>query len=105
MPELTINDDAAAGGENRAVPSERRGLLRSIAHRLAGDEPELPVEGRLPRFDGATGWLNSDPLTPEGLRGRVVLVQFWTYTCINWLRTLPYVRAWAERYEERGLVV
>ena len=58
-----------------------------------------------PGFDGATGWLNSEPLTAEGLRGRVVLVQFWTYTCINWIRTLPYVRAWAERYRGDGLVV
>jgi thiol-disulfide isomerase/thioredoxin len=65
----------------------------------------LPVEGHLPSLDGATGWLNSDPLTPDGLRGKVVLVDFWTYTCINWLRTLAYVRAWAEKYEEQGLVV
>jgi thiol-disulfide isomerase/thioredoxin len=59
----------------------------------------------LPGFDGATGWLNSPPLTPEGLRGKVVLVDFWTYTCINWLRTLGYVRAWAERYADQGFVV
>jgi thiol-disulfide isomerase/thioredoxin len=59
----------------------------------------------LPGFDGATGWLNSEPLTPDGLRGKVVLVDFWTYTCINWLRTLGYVRAWWEKYAERGLVV
>jgi hypothetical protein len=65
----------------------------------------LPVEGRVPGFDGATGWLNSPPLTLEDLRGKVVLADFWTYTCINWLRTLAYVRAWAERYEDRGLVV
>jgi thiol-disulfide isomerase/thioredoxin len=65
----------------------------------------LPVEGRVPGFGGATGWLNSPPLSPEGLRGKVVLVNFWTYTCINWLRTLGYVRAWAERYEQHGLVV
>ena len=65
----------------------------------------LPVEGRLPSFDGATGWLNSPPLTPADLRGKVVLVNFWTYTCINWLRQLPYVRAWAERYKDHGLVV
>ena len=65
----------------------------------------LPVEGRLPSFDGATGWLNSPPLTPDELRGKVVLVDFWTYTCINWLRTLPYVRAWAEKYADQGLVV
>jgi thiol-disulfide isomerase/thioredoxin len=60
---------------------------------------------RLPEFDGATGWLNSEPLTAAGLRGKVVLVDFWTYTCINWLRTLGYVRAWHERYADKGLVV
>jgi thiol-disulfide isomerase/thioredoxin len=63
------------------------------------------VAEHLPGFDGATGWLNSEPLTPEGLRGKVVLVDFWTYTCINWLRTLAWVRAWAERYADQGLVV
>ena len=66
---------------------------------------ELPVEGRLASFDGATGWLNSEPLTPAALLGKVVLVDFWTYTCVNWLRQLPYVRAWAEAYAEHGLVV
>src|SRR3954464_1415098 len=65
----------------------------------------LPVEGELPSLAGATEWLNSEPLTPAGLRGKVVAVDFWTYTCINWLRTLPYIRAWAERYREQGLVV
>lgn len=65
----------------------------------------LPVEGHLPAFDGATGWLNSPPLTPADLKGKVVLADFWTYTCINWLRTLAYVRAWSERYDEHGLVV
>jgi thiol-disulfide isomerase/thioredoxin len=50
-------------------------------------------------------WLNSEPLTAAGLRDRVVLVDFWTYSCVNWLRTLPYVRAWHERYRDRGLVV
>jgi len=59
----------------------------------------------MPGFDGATGWLNSPPLTEEELRGKVVLVDFWTYTCINWLRTLSYVRAWAEKYRNHGLVV
>jgi thiol-disulfide isomerase/thioredoxin len=69
------------------------------------DPGDLPVEGRLPGFDGAAGWLNSEPLGEDELRGKVVLVDFWTYTCINWLRTLAYVRAWAERYLEHGLVV
>jgi thiol-disulfide isomerase/thioredoxin len=80
-------------------------MIRSIVHRLAGDQPALPVEGRLPSFEGATGWLNSDPLTPEGLRGRVVLVDFWTYTCVNWLRTLPYLRAWTAKYRDDLTVV
>jgi thiol-disulfide isomerase/thioredoxin len=66
---------------------------------------DLPIEGRLPSLGGATGWLNSQPLETADLQGKVVLVDFWTYTCINWLRTLSYIRAWAEKYEEHGLVV
>ena len=66
---------------------------------------KLPVEGKFPSLGGATGWLNSQPLTADSLRGKVVLVNFWTYSCINWLRSLPYVRAWAEKYKEKGLVV
>src|SRR5262245_15008257 len=67
----------------------------------------LTSEGHLPSFDGATRWLNSEPLTLASLSAHngVVLVQFWTYTCINWLRTLPYARAWYERYRAHGLVV
>jgi thiol-disulfide isomerase/thioredoxin len=66
---------------------------------------ELPIEGDMPALDGATGWLNSKPLASAELRGKVVLVDFWTFTCINWLRTQPYVRAWAEKYKDKGLVV
>ena len=66
---------------------------------------ELPVEGTLPSLAGATGWLNSPPLSVEGLRGKVVLVDFWTYSCINCLRALPYVREWEQRYRGQGLVV
>ena len=73
-------------------------------HRHVG-AAELPVEGHVPGFNGATGWLNSEPLTAEDLRGKVVLVDFWTYTCINWLRTLGYIRAWFEKYRDEGLVV
>jgi thiol-disulfide isomerase/thioredoxin len=65
----------------------------------------LPIGGELPSSDGVTGWLNSAPLTAGGLQGRVVLVNFWTYTCINWLRQLPYVRAWNARYASHGLVM
>ena len=70
-----------------------------------GSDVDLPVEGHLPPLDGATGWLNSEPLNPEGLHGRVVAANFCTYTCINWIRTLPYIRAWAERYADQGLVM
>jgi thiol-disulfide isomerase/thioredoxin len=65
----------------------------------------LPVEGELPSFGGATGWLNSPPLTPDGLRGKVVLIDFWTYTCVNWLRQLAYLRARAAKYAGQGLVL
>jgi thiol-disulfide isomerase/thioredoxin len=78
--------------------------VRLFGERRNAEAVPLPSEGDLPGFDGATGWLNSSPLSPAGLRGKVVLVDFWTYTCINWLRTLGYVRAWAEKYENHGLV-
>jgi thiol-disulfide isomerase/thioredoxin len=59
----------------------------------------------MPPLDGATGWVNSDPLGPDELRGHVVLVNFWTWTCINWLRQEPYVRAWSRAYRDDGLLV
>src|SRR5215468_5509487 len=80
-------------------------LHNSVMQERAHAAVQLPIEGDLPPLSGATGWLNSQPLTPADLRGKVVLVEFWTYTCINWLRTLPYVRAWAEKYKDQGLVV
>src|SRR5215212_1257969 len=89
----------------------RRFLVRAAATITAGRlgidcaAVRLPVEGKMPTFDGATGWLNSEPLTRDALRGKVVLVDFWTYSCINWIRTAPYLRAWADRYREQGLVV
>jgi thiol-disulfide isomerase/thioredoxin len=95
-----MTDDQQSGSGSLASR-----FVRSIAHRPAGDPPVLPIEGALAPFDGATGWLNSEPLTPAGLRGRVVLVDFWTYTCVNWLRTLPYLRAWAARYGEQDLAI
>jgi thiol-disulfide isomerase/thioredoxin len=64
-----------------------------------------PIHSALPALDRAPIWLNSPPLTAEELRGRVVLVDFWTYSCVNWLRTLPYLTAWHERYRDDGLVV
>jgi thiol-disulfide isomerase/thioredoxin len=88
---------------DRPMADRPPSLVRSFVHRLFGDPVALPVEGHLPSFAGATGWLNSEPLTPDGLRGRVVLIDFWTYTCVNWLRTLPYVRAWSAKYAPLGL--
>jgi cytochrome c biogenesis protein CcdA/thiol-disulfide isomerase/thioredoxin len=66
---------------------------------------DLPVEGIAPALDGTVDWLNSKPLTAADLRGKVVLIDFWTYSCINCIRTVPYVRAWAEKYKDQGLVV
>ncbi len=68
-------------------------------------DTRLPIEGGFPSLSGATGWLNSPPLAAAGLRGKVVVIDFWTYSCINWRRSAPYVRAWAEKYKDRGLVV
>jgi cytochrome c biogenesis protein CcdA/thiol-disulfide isomerase/thioredoxin len=73
------------------------------SHNVVGSP--LPVEGEIPALTGATGWLNSPPLTPAALRGKVVLVDFWTYSCINCLRALPYVQAWYDKYHDHGLVV
>ncbi len=72
---------------------------------LAPTTTPLSIEGKLPSLGGATGWLNSKPLTAADLRGKVVLVNFWTYTCINSDRALPYVRAWSEKYRDKGLAV
>jgi cytochrome c biogenesis protein CcdA/thiol-disulfide isomerase/thioredoxin len=72
---------------------------------VTGAPQDLPMEGPLPPLDGATTWLNSPPLTREALRGKVVLIDFWTYSCINCLRSLPYVKAWYEKYKDHGLVV
>jgi len=78
------------------------GILGAKAQTAAA--PRLPVEGSVPSLDGGLGWLNSQPLTASGLRGKVALIEFWTYTCINWRRQLPYVRAWADKYRDHGLV-
>jgi thiol-disulfide isomerase/thioredoxin len=77
-------------------------LLLAARHPAA---VQLPIEGEVPSLGGATAWLNSPPLAAADLRGKVVLIDFWTYTCINWLRTLPYVRAWAEKYRDHAVVV
>jgi cytochrome c biogenesis protein CcdA/thiol-disulfide isomerase/thioredoxin len=83
---------------------ENAGLSRTI-HTVAVQGSSLPVEGTMPELNGAVEWLNSPPLTRASLRGKVVLVDFWTYSCINCLRTLPYIEAWAQKYKDHGLVV
>jgi cytochrome c biogenesis protein CcdA/thiol-disulfide isomerase/thioredoxin len=90
-----IKPDAAAAGS-----------VNSMAMSMSGKSSgALPVEGDMPSLSGATAWLNSRPLSPEALRGKVVLVDFWTYSCINCLRALPFVKMWYEKYKDHGLVV
>jgi cytochrome c biogenesis protein CcdA/thiol-disulfide isomerase/thioredoxin len=76
-----------------------------VTMRVGKRSEELPSEGDIPSLSGATAWLNSPPLSPRDLRGKVVLVDFWTYSCINCLRALPYVTGWYEKYKDHGLVV
>jgi len=83
---------------------DRLGLGRKVQS-MAVAGSDLPVEGMMPPLDGAVQWLNSPPLTREALRGKVVVIDFWTYSCINCLRSLPYVEAWAKKYAAQGLVV
>lgn len=90
----TSSVDVAGNSMSLAVDDARQGFSSG-----------LPVEGQFPSLDGAVEWLNSPPLTSEHLLGKVVLVDFWTYSCINCIRTVPYVRAWAEKYKDQGLVV
>ncbi len=94
--------DALHPAAAAAAPSSAAMMMKAKA---AGGPEELTVEGTIPPLSGGTEWLNSPPLTAEGLRGKVVLVDFWTYSCINCLRAIPYVRAWAEKYAAQGLVV
>jgi cytochrome c biogenesis protein CcdA/thiol-disulfide isomerase/thioredoxin len=91
------NSNMAMSNKN----ADGHGMMMSSA-KPAG---ALPVEGEVPSFAGATLWLNSPPLTPEALRGKVVVVDFWTYSCINCLRALPYVKEWYSKYKDHGLVV
>src|SRR5215212_9979753 len=93
------------GSAATTIAAARLGVIGSAMQQLACAAFRLPDEGELPSLGGATGWINSPPLTGAGLRGKVVAVDFWTYSCINWLRSLPYVRAWAAKYRDAGLVV
>ncbi|MGX7001665.1 cytochrome c biogenesis protein DipZ [Caballeronia sp. KNU42] len=102
---------AKAGNSDAAAPAQTTAATDAAAPAMmrAAASPEaplsLPVEGELPSLSGAVQWLNSPPLTAQDLRGKVVLVDFWTYSCINCLRSLPYVKAWAQKYRDQGLVV
>jgi cytochrome c biogenesis protein CcdA/thiol-disulfide isomerase/thioredoxin len=99
LDKLRPNQKAAMTGPTMAGPAMMQ------AKPSAQSTEDLPVEDIMPSLDGAQQWLNSDPLTMEGLKGKVVLIDFWTYSCINCLRAIPYVRAWAEKYHDHGLVV
>jgi cytochrome c biogenesis protein CcdA/thiol-disulfide isomerase/thioredoxin len=96
-PAMMSGSDAMKGGPSMAM------MMKAKPAATAAEA--LPVEGQAPSLSGAVEWLNSPPLTIEALRGKVVLVDFWTYSCINCLRAIPYVRAWAEKYKDQGLVV
>jgi cytochrome c biogenesis protein CcdA/thiol-disulfide isomerase/thioredoxin len=106
-----INPPAAGGSMSMAMSNSNMAMSNSKADgnamMMSAAKPSggLPVEGEIPSFAGATLWLNSPPLTPEALRGKVVMVDFWTYSCINCLRALPYVESWYEKYKDHGLVV
>jgi cytochrome c biogenesis protein CcdA/thiol-disulfide isomerase/thioredoxin len=101
----------APGGSTMAMSNSTMAMSNTKAdgHAMmmsaAKSAGNLPVEGEIPAFAGATLWLNSPPLTPESLRGKVVVVDFWTYSCINCLRALPYVESWYQKYKDHGLVV
>jgi len=97
-----LSGKSPTGSGTMMVQIPAAGGAMKIADKTPGT---LPVEGQLPALNGAVQWLNSPPLDAQALKGKVVLVDFWTYSCINCLRTLPYVKAWAEKYRDQGLVV
>ncbi|MCP1171492.1 cytochrome c biogenesis protein DipZ [Ralstonia chuxiongensis] len=92
-------------GVSRPAPQASLNVVSEANAAPLGQPSGLPVEGRVASFDGAVQWLNSAPLTGDQLRGKVTLVYFWTYSCINCIRTLPYLRAWADKYKDQGLTV
>ena len=101
----TIKPQAAAGGRDVSMVISADNAKQLAAMTGTEASAELPIEGQLPSLSGATAWLNSAPLTAEQLRGKVVLVDFWTYSCINCLRALPYVKMWYDKYHDHGLVI
>ncbi|KND57395.1 DipZ protein [Candidatus Burkholderia verschuerenii] len=108
VDKLDYRKDAMMSAQNTMKPADTNGpAMMRASTKPSGpvNAAPLPVEGTLPPLDGAVQWLNSPPLTREALRGKVVLVDVWTYSCINCLRTLPYVKVWAQKYRDQGLVV
>jgi peroxiredoxin len=89
----------------KTIAATQLGMIGCTIQNTTSATAELPIEGESPPLVGAIAWLNSHPLTADELLGKVVLINFCTYTCINWLRQLPYLRAWAETYQDQGLVV
>jgi cytochrome c biogenesis protein CcdA/thiol-disulfide isomerase/thioredoxin len=102
---MAMSGGAMSGGSMSGGSMSGGSSMTMTARPPAEPTGALSVEGGLPPLDGAVAWLNSPPLTRAGLRGKVVLVDFWTYSCINCLRAVPYVRAWAQKYRDQGLVV
>jgi cytochrome c biogenesis protein CcdA/thiol-disulfide isomerase/thioredoxin len=112
---ITPNSSAAGGSMSMAMTGSPSGGAMSGGNAMAGGNAMVmmskapssvpPIEGVFPSLNGASLWLNSAPLTPEALRGKVVVIDFWTYSCINCLRSLPYVKAWYAKYKDLGLVV
>ncbi len=119
VDKLQPSGDVAATGDGTAMMAGDNSMMMSADPAMmsasntmmmqggqsAGAAQDLPVEAIKPSLEGAVEWFNSPPLTMAALKGKVVLVDFWTYSCINCLRAIPYVRAWAEKYKDQGLVV
>ena len=105
VEEINVDRRRFLGVAAMSIGAASVGMTGSLMERMMPAAVQSIIDGELASLRTANAWLNSQPLTAAGLRGKVVLVDFWTYTCINWLRTLPYVRAWAEKYKDRGLVV
>jgi len=103
VPARPVNNDTSTPAQ--ITTATDAAAAPAMMRAAASVEAPLPVEGELPPLSGAIQWLNSSPLTAQDLRGKVVLVDFWTYSCINCLRSLPYVKAWAQKYRDQGLVV
>lgn len=104
-----VDNRSLEGTASKGAKADEESLMAKaidfLVDRVAASPPELDDQGSMPSLAGAVEWLNSPPLSTESLRGKVVLVDFWTFDCINCQHTLPYVNSWAKKYEKDGLVV